>query len=111
MAFYDYSDPAIAPQALSVIMSTVGGAILVVSGFLFLAVLIRGHRSPRVAPGTYRFSVAVHEPDRVPAVLNGHGLWLGLMVGLTILNYGFPIVHLLATPQTSVPAVFVGAER
>ena len=37
--------------------------------------------------------------------------WLGLMVGLTILNYGFPIVHLLATPQTNVPAVFVGAER
>ena len=34
---------------------------------------------------------------RVPAALNGFGLWLGLMVGLTIVNYGFPIAQLLAT--------------
>ncbi len=111
MAFYDYTDPAIAQQAGSVIMSVAGGAILVVSGALFLAVLIRGHRAPRVEPGAYRFSVAVHEPQRVPAVLNGFGLWLSLMVGLTVVNYGFPIVHLLSVPGTAVPAVFVGAQR
>ena len=48
-------------------------------------------------PGAYRFSVAVHPPRTLPAALNGFGLWLGLMVGLTIVNYGFPIAHLLAT--------------
>jgi len=111
MAFYDYTDPVIAAQASAVIMSVVGGAILVVSGLLFVAVLVRGHLAPRADPGAYRFSVAVHEQQRVPAALNGFGLWLSLMVGLTIVNYGFPIVQLLATPGTAVPAVFVGATR
>jgi cytochrome c oxidase subunit 1 len=108
MAFYDYSDPAIAAQAVWVTMSVIGGAILVVSGVLFLLVLARGQATQRVQPGTYRFSVAVHPPRALPAALNGFGLWLGLMVGLTIVNYGFPIVHLLVTPGTAVPAVNVG---
>ncbi len=108
MAFYDYTDPAIAAQAASVTMSVIGGAILVLSGALFLIVLARGQTALRTEPGAYRFSVAVHPPRALPAALNGFGLWLGLMVGLTIVNYGFPIVQLLATPGTAVPAVNVG---
>src|SRR6202043_1429514 len=42
MAFYDYANPAISPQALSVSISAIGGLILLASGMLFLAVLIRG---------------------------------------------------------------------
>ena len=105
MAFYDYSDPVIAEQAASVTMSVIGGAILVVSGALFLLVLARGQAGVRVQPGAYRFSVAAHPPRSLPAALNGFGLWLCLMVGLTIVNYGFPIAHLLATPGTAVPAI------
>ena len=104
MAFYDYTDPAIAAQATWVTMSVIGGAILVMSGALFLIVLARGQTALRAEPGAYRFSVAVHPPRSLPAALNGFGLWLGLMVGLTIVNYGFPIAHLLATPGTAVPA-------
>lgn len=111
MAFYDYSDPAIAPLAVSVVMSVVGGAILVVSGALFLLVLARGLAAPRVAPETYRFSVALHPPRALPPALNGFGLWLGLMVALTIVNYGLPIAHALATPGTAVPAVRIDAPR
>jgi len=73
-------------------------------------VLIDGHRTPRAEPGTYRFSVAVHEPRSLPAALNGFGLWIGLMVGLTVINYGFPILNLLSS-GTAVPAVMVGAVR
>jgi cytochrome c oxidase subunit 1 len=108
MAFYDYTDPAIAAQAASVTMSVIGGAILVLSGVLFLVVLVRGQTAPLTEPAAYRFSVAVHPPRALPAALNGFGLWLGLMVGLTIVNYGFPIVHLLATPGTAVPAINIG---
>ena len=64
--------------------------------------------APRTEPATYRFSVAVRPPRTLPAALNGFGLWLGLMVALTIVNYGFPIAHSLATPGTAVPAVKVG---
>ncbi len=111
MAYYDYTDPALAPWASQVILSVIGGAILVVSGVLFIAVLVRGHLAPRIEPGAYRFSVAVHQPRTVPVALNGFGLWLSLMIGLTVVNYGYPIVHLLATPGTAVPAVIVGAQR
>ncbi len=108
MAFYDYTDPAIARVASSVDTSVAGGAILVVSGLLFFIVLIRGQISPRVSAGAYRFSVAVHPPRTVPIALNGFALWIGLMIGLTAANYGYPIVRLLALPQAEVPAVFIG---
>jgi cytochrome c oxidase subunit 1 len=111
MSFYDYSDPSIAPQAAFVSISVLGGVILVASGILFFAVLIRGHQGARVAPEAYRFSLAAHAPRPVPAALNGYGLWLGLMIGLSVVNYGFPIAQLIAAPGTAVPAVPIGARR
>jgi cytochrome c oxidase subunit I len=111
MAFYDYADPVGAAEAASVTASVLGGVILVISGAMFLIVLIQGHRAARVDPGEYRFSVAVHQPSTVPAALNGFGLWVGLMIALTVINYGFPIAHLMALPETSVPAVRIGLSR
>lgn len=112
MAFYDYANPEIAKQAFSVSMSVVGGALLVVSAVLFFTILIRGHRAERADPGEYRFAQAVHEPVRLPAALNGFALWLTLMIGLTVVNYGYPIAQLLALgSSTSVPAVYVGAPQ
>jgi cytochrome c oxidase subunit 1 len=111
MAFYDYADPAISPQAFSVSISAVGGLILLSSGILFLIVLIRGQMAPRDEAGAYRFSVPIHMPARIPVALNGFGLWLALMIGLTVVNYGYPIAQLMALKETSVPAVYVGASR
>ena len=111
MAFYDYANPAISPQAFSVTMSVIGGLILLISGVLFLAVLIRGHRAAATDVGPYRFAVAVHVPARIPVALNSFGLWLALMVGLTVVNYGYPIAQLMVLPETNVPAVYVGAGR
>jgi cytochrome c oxidase subunit I len=111
MAFYDYTDPAIAAQAPWVIVSVIGGAILLISAILFFIVLGHGHMAPQVEPEAYRFSEAIHPPRSLPVALNGFALWLGLMVGLTILNYGFTVANLLGTPGTAVPAVMVGAGR
>jgi cytochrome c oxidase subunit 1 len=111
MAYFDYTDPALAPEAVSVTLSAFGGFILVASGVLFLAILVRGHLAPRAEPGAYRFSLAVHPPVSVPAALNGYALWLALMIGLTVTNYGFPIAQLALRQGTSVPAVYVGAQR
>jgi cytochrome c oxidase subunit 1 len=108
MAYFDYTDPEIAAQAVSVILSVVGGAILVVSAILFFIILIGAHRGPRIAVETYRFSKAIHEATSLPVALNGFALWLTLMVALTLVNYGYPIAQLLALPQTSVPAVHIG---
>jgi len=111
MAFYDYTDPEIAAQALWVVASVIGGLILVVSAALFFAVLIRAHRAPKTVVEEYRFSVAVHQPKTVPVALNSFGLWLALMIGLTLFNYGYPVASLLSRSDTSVPAIPVGGPQ
>ena len=110
MAYFDYTDPALASEALSVTLSTFGGFILLVSGALFILVLIRGQRAARTEAGDYRFSTAIHPPISVPLALNSYGLWIALMIGLTITNYGFPIAQLVLGQGTSVPAVYIGAQ-
>jgi cytochrome c oxidase subunit 1 len=111
MAFYDYANPVISAQAFSVSMSAIGGLILLTSGILFLVILIRGQMAPASEAGAYRFSIPLHTPERIPVALNSFGLWLALMIGLTVVNYGYPIGQLMALKQTSVPAVYVGAGR
>jgi cytochrome c oxidase subunit 1 len=109
MAFYDYADPALAGQAAYVSISAIGGFVLLLSGLLFIVVLLRGQLAPREEAGSYRFSVALHPPVRLPAPLNGFALWVALMIGLTLTNYGVPIVGLALRADTSVPAVYVGS--
>ena len=112
MAYFDYSDPAIAPQAILVVISVFGALILVVSGILFFIVLLQGHRGERITrPEEYRFSTPVHEPLRLPVALNSFALWVVLMIALTVTNYGYPIAQLIANNNTSVPAIPIGALR
>jgi cytochrome c oxidase subunit 1 len=108
MAYFDYSNPEIAPQAITVTLSAIGGLILVISGLLFLLVLVGGHRSAAISLPEFRFSQPVHTVGRVPVALNGYALWLALMIGLSVVNYGYPIGQLMALKETSVPAVPVG---
>jgi cytochrome c oxidase subunit 1 len=108
MAYFDYTNPEIAPQAITVILSAIGGLLLVISGVLFLLVLLRGHRGSLVELPEFRFSQPVHAVARVPVALNSYALWLALMIGLSLVNYGYPIAQLIALKQTSVPAVPIG---
>jgi len=108
MSYFDYSDPALAIDAISVVLSALGGFILVASGILFIVVLVRSHLGAPDKIEEYRFAVAVHPPVRVLAALNSHGIWIALMVGLTVTNYGYPILQLAVRNDTSVPAVYVG---
>ena len=78
------------------------------AGVLFLLVLLRGHRDTPVELPGFRFSQAVHPVGRVPVALNSYALWLALMIGLSVVNYGYPISLLIALKQTSVPAIPIG---
>lgn len=111
MAYFDYTHPELTPQAITVTVSSLGGVLVVISGFLFLWILATARRRPaQPAPPPYTFSVPVHAGP-VPKALNGFALWVGLMVALTVVNYGLPIVQLAAIPETSVPAIRVGGPR
>jgi cytochrome c oxidase subunit 1 len=105
MAYFDYSNPAIAPQAWTVVAAVVGGALMLTSAALFVIVLVRGHRGIRIVLPEYRFSISLHPMAAVPKVLNGFRVWVSLMIALTLANYGVPIAQLLSA-NTNVPAVF-----
>jgi cytochrome c oxidase subunit I len=111
MAYYDYSAPGLEQQAIWVAMSAIGGFVLVISGVLFIYILAKSQLGPLTQQKEFRFSLATHPVDHVPAALNSFGLWVGLMIALTVVNYSVPIFQLLRLQQTSVPAVVVGAQR
>jgi cytochrome c oxidase subunit 1 len=95
MAYYDYTDPALAPQAMWVTLSAIGGFVLVFSTLLLIGVLVASHRTRATAGPPLAFSLAVHPPRSLPASLNGFGVWMLLVIALTVVNYGYPIVQSL----------------
>ena len=107
MAYYDYSDPALASQAWTVTASVIGGALVVASAALFVGILAAGRRNA-AEPVPYVFARAAHESP-VPRALNGFVLWVAMMIALTVVNYGWPIVQLASLKEASVPAIPIGA--
>jgi cytochrome c oxidase subunit 1 len=107
MAYYDYSNPALHPQAWTVTASAIGGLILVISAVLFILVLARA-RANTASPAPFTFSLAANPHERTPVALNSYGLWVAMMIGLTIVNYGYPIAQLAMLKGTSVPVIPIG---
>ena len=66
---------------------------------LFVRNLAVLHRSPRPAIARPLYALAVHPPQRVPAALNGFGLWNILVLVLMVLAYGFPIAQFVIEPS------------
>ena len=109
MAYYDFSDPALAPQAIWDSISAIGGFVLVFSAVLFVSVLVATHRAPATAVLPLKFSLAVNPPRSLPASLNSFGIWMLLVVGLTVANYGYPLAQFLFLDNTGVSAYAVEA--
>jgi cytochrome c oxidase subunit I len=103
MAYFDFADPALAAQAVWVSISAVGGFVLVLSTLLLLGILVSSSRSPVASTAPLRFALAVHPPRRLPASLNGFGIWILLVFALTIANYGYPLAQVLFIERTGVP--------
>lgn len=109
MATFDYTAADLRPMAWSVAISTVGGAVLVLSAALFLIILYRAQNLRKEGDRDFEFSRALDISEHVPGALNGFALWIGLMIALTLTNYAVPIVQLATTPGSSVPAIPVGS--
>jgi len=89
-------------------MSTFGGLILAVSAVLFVVILARAHRKP-AEPAAFTFGAAAHPGLRPPFALNGFALWIAMMIGLSVVNYGYPIVQLALLKEASVPVIPIGS--
>ena len=99
VAAFDYSNPMIAAWGPWVIVSLVGGIILAVSALLFVYNLAVPHRRGAAAvAGVFHYAEAVHPPGRIPASLNGFGLWNILVAVLMLVAYGYPIAQFFIDP-------------
>lgn len=93
VASFDYSDPRIAWWGPWVVVSLLGGVMLLASAALFVANLLPRKTAAAVAPEGYAYALAVHPPKRVPAVLNGFWVWNILVAVLMAVAYGYPIAQ------------------
>jgi cytochrome c oxidase subunit 1 len=104
MAYYDFSNPALASQGVWVTVSAIGGFVLVFSAALFIGVLLASHRGPVAAISPLKFSLAVNPPRRLPKSLNSFGVWALLVLALTVANYGYPLAQFAFLGKSAVPA-------
>nr|WP_281411510.1 cbb3-type cytochrome c oxidase subunit I [Enterovirga sp. DB1703] len=108
---FNYADPNIAGWGPWVVVSLLGGLVLLVSGLMFLWNLFGLHRAPLAARlPDIRYALAVHPPVRVPAALNGFRMWNVVVAALMLLAYGFPIAQffLNSPPEAIVHRTVAG---
>ena len=99
VAEFDYSDPLVAGWGPYVIVSFIGGLVLVASALMFvwnLVQLQRGEQSVAAAPVEY--AMAVNPPRRIPSVLNGFATWNVVVLVLMVIAYGYPIAQFFVEP-------------
>jgi len=104
MAYYDWSDPRLAPQGDLVSASAVGGFALLLSAVLLIVILLRSQNGEKVQAGPLTYSRALDDALPLPRSLNSLGVWAGLMIALTVVNYGYPIAQSIFLQHNNVPA-------
>jgi len=106
-AIFDYSDPVVAKTAFLVILSVIGGCIVVISVLLFFYVLVRSSFAP-VAESMppIRYALSVNPPATVPALLNGFGLWNVIPAGARADCVWLSHRPVLLPPQSRCAGVF-----
>jgi cytochrome c oxidase subunit I len=87
-----------------VVVSVIGGLILLVSAVLFIFILIRSHFGKSSVTMPLRYALAVNPPAHVPSSLNGFALWNSVLLVLMLVAYGYPIAQFAVLGPHSVPA-------
>jgi cytochrome c oxidase subunit I len=110
VATFDYADPLVASMGSLVIISVIGGLILLISAILLIVILARSHFGERMVGAPLRYALAVNPPTHVPASLNGFALWNAIVLVLMVVAYGYPVGQFFLLKQHSVPAVAVTSQ-
>ena len=103
VAVFDYSDPFVAAMGPLVIVSVIGGAILLVSTILLIVILVRSQLGERRVEAPLRYALAVNPPKMVPASLNGFAMWNVLVLVFMLFAYGYPVGQFFVL-KSPVPA-------
>src|ERR1700722_15028102 len=73
VAVFDYSTSFLAPMGPLVVISVIGGLIMLVSAILLIVILVRSQLGERQLSAPLRYALALNPPKHVPASLNGFG--------------------------------------
>src|SRR5260370_15692610 len=95
VAVFDYSDPFVARMGPLVIISVIGGLILLVSAILLIVILVRSQLGERRLSTPLHYALAVNPPKHVPASLDGFAPGNAILPGLMVVAYGYPICQVL----------------
>jgi cytochrome c oxidase subunit I len=71
VAVFDHNDPFVARMGPLVVVSFIGGLVLLLSAALFIFILIRSHFGERAVSAPLRYALAANPPAHVPSSLNG----------------------------------------
>lgn len=93
VASFDYSNPAIAFWGPWTLVSTVGGAIMLLGALLFIWNIAALFRGSHLVDRRMVYASAVYTPIRVPSALNGFAMWNGVVAFLMLAAYGYPIAQ------------------
>jgi len=75
-------------------LMVVGAVIIVTSGLMFIYNLVMTHFNKVPAADTkVEYAVAIHEPMRLPNILNSLSFWNWAMLAYMIVSYGYPILQ------------------
>jgi cytochrome c oxidase subunit 1 len=110
VATFDYADPLMKQMGPLVVVSVIGGVILLISTILLIVILIRSHFGEKLSGAPLRYALAVNPPAVVPPSLNGFALWNCIVLVLMIVAYGYPIGQFFFLKSHSVPAVEVTSQ-
>jgi cytochrome c oxidase subunit 1 len=110
IAIFDYGLPLVARMAPLVVISVIGGFILLVAAVVLIVVLVRSHFGERSLTEPLRYALAVNPPRQVPASLNGFALWNAIVLVLMVVAYGYPIGQFFFLKSHSVPAIEVTSQ-
>ena len=103
VAFFDYTDPLIAPMAPLAIISVFGGFIMLAAAILLIVILVRSQLGETALAEPLRYAVALNPPRHVPASLNGFALWNAVLAFLMIAFYGYPIGQFFFLKSSAPP--------
>jgi cytochrome c oxidase subunit 1 len=104
-AIFDYSDPVVAKMAPLVILSVIGGIVVICSVLLFFYILIRTSFAPLAeSMPPIRYALSVNPPATVPPLLNGFAFWNAILLALVLIAYGFPIGQFFFLHNQDAPA-------
>jgi cytochrome c oxidase subunit 1 len=109
VAHFDYSDPLLAWWGPWVVVSFLGGLMLLASAYLFVWNLAGFHAAVpasdrSAAPGPQRYSRNLYPTTYLPAVLNGFRTWNLVLLVLMLVAYGWPVAQFLVTPSPGAVA-------